>query len=331
LERVHGQAKQELPAAAIRVRGLTKVYGGRRGQTGKRALDGVDLDIPRGTLFGLLGPNGAGKSTLINILAQLVNPTAGTAEIWGHDLAKAPRRAASAIGVVPQELNLDAFFTPRELLDFQAGLYGVPPKERRTEELLATVGLTERADSYARALSGGMRRRLMVAKAMVHSPPILVLDEPTAGVDIELRQSLWTHIRGLKRSGVTVLLTTHYLEEAQELCDTIAIINHGKLIACDSTSALLHRLDRKELTITLEADLAEVPEPLRRFQVHLATPRRLVFHYRPSTARIGDILEAVRGAGLAIADLSTYESDLEDLFLHLTGSRATGPTREAAP
>jgi ABC-2 type transport system ATP-binding protein len=328
----HVTDTSRLPAAAIRVRGLTKVYRRRgSGQSGpmRPALDGVDLDIPRGSLFGLLGPNGAGKSTLINILAQLVLPTAGTAEIWGHDLGREPRRAAAAIGVVPQELNLDAFFTPRELLDFQAGLYGVPPRERRTGELLATVGLTEKADAYARALSGGMRRRLMVAKAMVHSPPVLVLDEPTAGVDIELRQSLWAHIRTLKRAGVTILLTTHYLEEAQELCDTIAIINHGKLIACDSTSALLRRLDRKEMTLTLDADLDAVPPAFARFQVHLVPPRRLVFHYRPSETRIGDILEAVRGAGLGIADLSTYESDLEDLFLHLTGARGS-TAREAA-
>jgi ABC-2 type transport system ATP-binding protein len=329
---VHGQVKERpLPADAIRVRGLTKDYAGRRGAATKRALDGVDLAIPRGSLFGLLGPNGAGKSTLINILAQLVNPTAGTAEIWGHDLAREPRQAAAAIGIVTQELNIDPFFSPRELLDFQAGLYGVPPRERRTEQLLATVGLTEKADAYARQLSGGMRRRLMVAKAMVHAPPVLVLDEPTAGVDIELRQSLWEHIRALKRSGVTVLLTTHYLEEAQELCDTIGIINHGKLIACDSTSALLRRLDRKELTITLDADLAALPEALARFQVHLVPPRRLVFHYQPSTTRIADILEAVRGAGLGIADLSTYDSDLEDLFLHLTGSRAGTPAAAEAP
>jgi len=321
----------DLPDAAIRVRGLTKIYAASRKQPGKLALDKVDLDIPRGSLFGLLGPNGAGKSTLINILAGLVNKTAGTAEIWGHNTDRRPRQAAAAIGVVPQELNLDAFFTPRELLDFQAGLYGVPPRERRTDELLATVGLTDKADAYARALSGGMRRRLMVAKAMVHAPPVLVLDEPTAGVDVELRQSLWNHVRSLKRSGVTILLTTHYLEEAQELCDTIAIINHGKVIARDSTQALLRRLDRKEMTIVLEADLDAVPAALTPFQVHLTPPRRLVFHYRPSLTRIGDILEAVRGAGLGIADLSTQESDLEDLFLHLTGPQTkSGPGREAA-
>ncbi|MCW5772472.1 MAG: ABC transporter ATP-binding protein [Rhodospirillaceae bacterium] len=307
---------------AIRLEGLTKVYAGSKRRPGKRALDAVDLAIPRGSLFGLLGPNGAGKSTLINILAGLVNKTAGRAEIWGYDIDRDKRAAAASIGIVPQELNLDAFFTPRELLDFQAGLYGVPPKARRTEELLATVGLADKADAFARTLSGGMRRRLMVAKAMVHAPPVLVLDEPTAGVDVELRQSLWNHVRSLKRAGVTVLLTTHYLEEAQELCDAIAIINHGKVIACDSTQALLRRMDRKELTITLEADIEVVPASLARFQVHLTPPRRLVFHYRPSATRIGDILETVRGAGLGIADLSTQESDLEDLFLHLTGPQA---------
>jgi ABC-2 type transport system ATP-binding protein len=331
---VHGQIAEKSgpPAAAIRVSGLTKVYAGGGRRPAKRALDAVDLAIPRGSLFGLLGPNGAGKSTLINILAQLVRKTSGTAEIWGNDLDRAPRQAAAAIGVVPQELNLDAFFTPREILEFQAGLYAVPPRERRTAELLATVGLTEKADSFARTLSGGMRRRLMVAKAMVHSPPVLVLDEPTAGVDIELRQSLWGHMRRLKRAGVTILLTTHYLEEAQELCDTIAIINHGKVIACDNTQALLRRLDRKEITITLEDDLAAVPAALARFQVHLVPPRRLVFHYRPSATRIADILAAVRDAGLGIADLSTYESDLEDLFVHLTSAPpATAAAQEAAP
>jgi ABC-2 type transport system ATP-binding protein len=321
---VHGQFDDGagLPDAAIRLRGLTKVYAGHRRGAGRRALDAVDLDIPRGALFGLLGPNGAGKSTLINILAGLVNKSGGTAAIWGFDLDRQARHAAAAIGVVPQELNLDAFFTPREILDFQAGLYGVPPRERRTEALLDTVGLSDKADSFARTLSGGMRRRLMVAKAMVHSPPVLVLDEPTAGVDVELRQSLWNHVRSLKRAGVTILLTTHYLEEAQELCDTIAIINHGKVIACDSTQALLKRMDRKELTITVEGDLDAVPAPLGRFQVHLASPRRLVFRYRPSATRMGDILEAVREAGLGVADLSTQESDLEDLFLHLTGAGA---------
>ena len=310
------------PDLAVRVMGLSKTYAGSKRTAPKRALDAVDLDIPRGSLFGLLGPNGAGKSTLINILGGLVNKTAGTAEIWGIDIGQAPRQSRAAIGIVPQELNLDAFFTPREMLELQAGMYGLAPKERRTEALLETVGLADKADAYARTLSGGMRRRLMVAKAMVHSPPVLVLDEPTAGVDVELRQQLWGHVRALNEAGVTILLTTHYLEEAQELCDRIAIINHGKVIACDTTAALLKRLDRKELTIVLTRDLFSLPPELEKFKVELLPPRRLVFRYRPSETRIRDILAAVRGAGLDIGDLSTQESDLEDLFLELTGKDA---------
>ncbi len=311
-----------IPDAAIRVRGLTKIYPGVQRRAPNTALEAVDLEIPRGSLFGLLGPNGAGKSTLINVLAGIVVKTAGKAEIWGIDIDAAPRQSRAAIGVVPQELNLDAFFTPRALLDLQAGLYGVPPRERRTEALLDLVGLAPQADAYARTLSGGMRRRLMVAKAMVHAPPVLVLDEPTAGVDVQLRRMLWGHIRALNRSGTTVLLTTHYLEEAEELCDRIAIINHGKVIACDRTEALLRRLDRKELTITLANDLAALPPALRTFSVQHHPPRRLVFHLKASQTRIADVLEAVRMAGLTIADLSTYESDLEDLFLNLTSPPA---------
>ena len=301
---------------AVSVRQLTKVYRGKGAP--KPALNTVDLDIPRGMIFGLLGPNGAGKSTLINILAGMVIKTSGSVAIWGHDIDRRPRQAAAAIGIVPQELNLDAFFTPREMLNVQAGMYGVPPKERRTDELLATVGLTDKADAYSRTLSGGMRRRLMVAKAMVHSPPVLVLDEPTAGVDVELRQQLWEHVRLLNRRGTTVLLTTHYLEEAQELCDSIAIINHGNVIACDTTEALLKRLDRKELTITLTRNLDALPDALAEFDVDQPSPRRLVFSYRPSQTRVRDILTAVRGCGLDIGDLTTHEADLEDLFIELT-------------
>lgn len=310
------------PDMAVRIKGLSKTYRGGKRTMPKQALTDVDLDIPRGSLFGLLGPNGAGKSTMINILAGLVNKTSGSAEIWGIDIAKNPRQARAAIGVVPQELNLDAFFTPREMLEVQAGMYGLAPSERRTDQLLATVGLADKANAYPRTLSGGMRRRLMVAKAMVHSPPVLVLDEPTAGVDVELRQQLWGHVRALNKAGVTILLTTHYLEEAQELCDRIAIIDHGEVIADDTTSALLTRLDRKELTIILTRDLFELPGDLDDFNVELLPPRRLVFRYRPSETRIRDILSAVRGAGLDIGDLSTQESDLEDLFLELTGKDA---------
>jgi ABC-2 type transport system ATP-binding protein len=223
------------PEYAVELRALDKRYAASGHGASKHALIEVDLAIPRGALFGLLGPNGAGKSTLINILAGLVNKTSGEAAIWGFDIDRAPRRARSAIGVVPQELNIDPFFTPRELLELQAGLYGVPPEERRSDEILGILGLSDKAEAYARTLSGGMRRRLMVAKAMVHDPPVLVLDEPTAGVDVELRQQLWAHVRELNRRGTTILLTTHYLEEAEELCDQIAIINHGRIIACDTT------------------------------------------------------------------------------------------------
>src|SRR5499426_1551537 len=207
----------ELPAAAVAISGLNKTYRGKRGEE-KQALIDIDLEIPRGSLFGLLGPNGAGKSTLINILAQLVIKSSGRVAIWRVDLDRAPRAAAAAIGVVPQELNIDPFFTPHELLDLQAGLYGVPKAERRTNEILAAVGLADKAKAYTRTLSGGMRRRLMVAKALVHKPPVLVLDEPTAGVDVELRQALWQFIRRLNRDGHTLVLTTHYLEEAEARC-----------------------------------------------------------------------------------------------------------------
>ncbi|HSV28294.1 MAG TPA: ABC transporter ATP-binding protein, partial [Candidatus Omnitrophota bacterium] len=230
------QTLSRMPANAIAAEGLRKVYNGKNGA--KIALDGVSLAIPRGSFFGLLGPNGAGKSTFINILAGLVKKTEGHVTVWDRDIDRDPRGAKAAIGVVPQELNLDPFFTPRELLDVQAGMYGVPRAERRTMEILEAVGLADKADSYARTLSGGMRRRLLVAKAMVHTPPVLILDEPTAGVDIELRQNLWAYVRELNARGTTVVLTTHYLEEAEELCDQIAIINRGKLVAQDTTRNL---------------------------------------------------------------------------------------------
>jgi ABC-2 type transport system ATP-binding protein len=305
------------PVHAVEVKGLTKTYRGRRGAALRQALKGVDLAIPRGSIFGLLGPNGAGKSTLINILAGLVIKSGGEARVWGHDVETDSRRTRSAIGVVPQELNLDAFFTPRELLELQAGLYGVPKKERRTAELLAAVELTDKADAYARTLSGGMRRRLMVAKAMVHNPPVLVLDEPTAGVDVELRRALWAYVRKLNAAGTTVLLTTHYLEEAQELCDRIAIIHEGALVANDTTKNLLARIDSKCVTITIDRDVAEVPAPMRANGWESIGPRRLKLVYQPSKGTIGQLLTAVTMNGFTITDLSTEETDLEDIFLQL--------------
>jgi ABC-2 type transport system ATP-binding protein len=314
------QPTSPVPANALEIEGLTKIYAPRGSMPAKTALDRVDLVVPRGEIFGLLGPNGAGKSTLINILAGLVNKTGGRARIWDIDIDVDPRGSRGAIGIVPQELNLDAFFTPRELLELQAGLYGVPKAERRTAEILAAVGLADKADAYARTLSGGMRRRLLVAKALVHAPPVLVLDEPTAGVDIELRQSLWRYVRELNAAGTTVVLTTHYLQEAEELCDRIAIINHGRVVACDTKAALLARLDAKEMRVTIDRDLVAVPAALVPFAVTLDGARTLVMQYRPSRTRVDDLLAAIRGEGIAIVDISTRESDLEDLFLQLVRS-----------
>lgn len=315
-------SRDELPARAIEIRGLRKTYAGNARQPPKEALVGVDLDVPRGSVFGLLGPNGAGKSTLINILAGLVVKTAGTASVFGVDIDRNPRRARLAIGVVPQELNLDAFFTPREALELQAGLYGVPRRERATDAILAAVGLAEKADSYSRSLSGGMRRRLLVAKALVHRPPVVVLDEPTAGVDVELRRSLWAYMRELNARGVTVVLTTHYLEEAEALCDRIAIIDRGRLVADDDKAALIRRLDEKELALTLDPAPAVPPEALAGLGAALSPDGRVTVRYRPSQAKVGTILDAIRAAGFSIVDLQTREADLEELFLRLTGSRA---------
>jgi ABC-2 type transport system ATP-binding protein len=309
----------ELPALAIEIKNLNKTYQSRR-RPSKQALIDFSLEVPRGSFFGLLGPNGAGKSTMINIMAGLVKKTSGTVKIWNHDIDHAERHARCAIGVVPQELNLDPFFTPRELLDVQAGLYGVPKAERRTEEILEVVGLSDKADSYARALSGGMRRRLLVAKAMVHTPPIIVLDEPTAGVDVELRQQLWRYVRSLNARGTTILLTTHYLEEAEELCDRIAIINHGKLVAHDTKSALLRRLDNKSVTLVLAQEIRELPDAFKNFHASLPAPNEILINYRPSSHAMRDILETARACALPIADIRTDEVDLEDIFLQLTSA-----------
>lgn len=307
---------------AVEIRHLRKVYRPSGGRGEKVALKDISLDIPRGSIFGLLGPNGAGKSTLINILAGLALKTAGTATIWGYEVADDPRMARASIGVVPQELNLDAFFMPHELLEIQAGFYGVPPRERRTAELLAAVGLNDVSEAMAHTLSGGMRRRLMVAKAMVHNPPVLVLDEPTAGVDVELRRSLWQHVRKLNAAGTTVLLTTHYLEEAEELCDRIAIIHQGELVANDTKDNLLRRLDNKRVTVTVDRDLTEVPAHMKTQGWALVGPRQLSLVHRPSKGGIGSLLLAVPMSGLAIIDITTEETDLEDIFLQLTRSVA---------
>ena len=305
--------------AAIAIRDLQKTYQG-----GKRALDGVSIDVPRGQIFGLLGPNGAGKSTLINILAGMVVKSGGTASIWGFDIDEHPRNAKRAIGVVPQEIIFDPFFTPRESLEIQAGLYGVRKADRRTMELLRAMRLEDKADAYARTLSGGMKRRLLVAKAMVHSPPILVLDEPTAGVDVELRQQLWDYVRSLNAQGVTIVLTTHYLEEAEQLCDRIAIINHGKVIANEPTRALVNMAQEKVVEVTVDRDLAAAPAASCFDKIEFDGERTLTITYRKDRVNAGQVLDALQSEGLGIVEVSTREPDLEDVFLNLTRAAADG-------
>jgi ABC-2 type transport system ATP-binding protein len=311
--------------AALSVRNLTKTYS-----NGKQALKSVSLDVPQGSLFGLLGPNGAGKSTLINILAGLVTKTSGEASIWGVDIDKDQRNSKMHIGVVPQELVFDAFFTPYEILELQAGLYGLPPARRRTMELLRAVKLDDKAHAYSRTLSGGMKRRLLVAKAMVHAPPVLILDEPTAGVDIELRQQLWAYVKELHASGVTVVLTTHYLEEAQELCDRIAIVNHGEVIANASKEEMMAQAAEKRLVVTVDKDMNVIPTGLENFQVALRSKRRIAFTYDKHSAQAGQMLLALGQAGFGIEDVSTEEADLEDVFLHLTQAPMSAAPKVAA-
>ncbi|THD74034.1 ABC transporter ATP-binding protein [Thalassobius vesicularis] len=305
---------------AIEIRGLRKVYGGQHGQPPKEALKGVDLDIPRGSVFGLLGPNGAGKSTLINILAGLVVKTEGSVRIWGFDQDVNPRQSRASIGVMPQELNLDPFFTPRGALEVQAGLYGVPKSQRRADEILRLVGLQDKAEAYARTLSGGMRRRLLLGKALVHQPHILVLDEPTAGVDIELRQMLWENVRMLNRQGMTIILTTHYLEEAEEMCDEIAIINQGTLVARDTTANLLGSIDAKTMIIQPDHPPAQLPQA-EGVEVSTRPGGAIALSYHARQTSAEAVLAAVHAAGIRIRDVKTEEADLQDVFLELTRSR----------
>lgn len=307
---------------AIEISKLNKTYKAAGKSPEKVALHDIDLTIPRGSIFGLLGPNGAGKSTIINIMAGLVTKTSGTVKIWDIDMDVDARNTKTAIGVVPQEINYDPFFTPIQLLDIQAGLYGVPKEERRSMELLELMGLGDKANAYTRSLSGGMRRRLMVAKAMVHSPPILVLDEPTAGVDIELRQQLWENVRELNRKGVTVLLTTHYLEEAEELCDRIAIINHGRIVANEEKETLLSRIDNKEIRFRLDRPMESIPGDLQKFSPEKEGRRTLLVRYSPGDQCVGEVIDIIKKSGYEIVDISTDESDLEDVFIGLTSAKA---------
>lgn len=305
---------------AIEISDLRKTYKASRKSPAKEALKGIDLIVPRGSIFGLLGPNGAGKSTMINILAGLVNKSSGTAKICGYDIESQTREARASIGIVPQEIAMDVFFTPRQALDIQAGYYGVPKSERRTDEILEALGLSDKRDAYVRQLSGGMKRRLLIAKALVHNPPVLILDEPTAGVDIELRRQLWTYVEELHRRGTTVILTTHYLEEAEALCDQIAIIHNGKIAANESKTSLLSRLDKRKLVITPTESVNAIPKALSDLDVTREDNGDIVISYRAGTDSISGLLNRFKESGLSIGDLRTEEPDLEDVFMALTYS-----------
>jgi ABC-2 type transport system ATP-binding protein len=311
-------------APAIELVGLSKTYAGTKKAPAKTALHGIDLTIPRGSIFGLLGPNGAGKSTAINILSGLVNKTAGTARIMGYDIETDTRRARAAIGIVPQEIAMDVFFTPYQALELQAGYYGVPKRERRSEEILDALGLLDKRDAYVRQLSGGMKRRLLIAKALVHNPPVLILDEPTAGVDIELRRQLWDYVQLLHQRGTTVILTTHYLEEAEALCDQIAIIHQGRIVANESKDAMLSRMDKRMLVITPTDPITAVPDALADLAA-VVEDGALIISYTKGTDSVTALLNRVKEAGLSIADLRTDQPDLEDIFLQLTYGSDVAP------
>lgn len=306
---------------AIEIKDLRKTYKKTRKAEAKEALKGVDLVVPRGSIFGLLGPNGAGKSTLINILSGLVVKSGGSAQICGHDIDTDTRQARASIGVVPQEIAMDVFFTPYQALELQAGYYGVPKAERRSEEILAALGLSDKRDAYVRQLSGGMKRRLLIGKALVHNPPVLILDEPTAGVDIELRRQMWDYVQELHKRGTTIILTTHYLEEAEALCDRIAIIHNGEVTANEEKTALLSRLDKRTLVITPTEKIDSIPESLSGLGAILLDNGALSITYRSGKDSISGMLNQVKAAGLSIADLRTEEPDLEDVFMALTYDR----------
>ena len=297
---------------AIEVSNLTKSYKGNT----ESALNRISINIPNGSIFGILGPNGAGKSTFINILGGLTLKSEGMVKICGINIDDDPKSARGAIGVVPQEVNIDPFFTPIQVLNFQAGLYGLKRKEINNLEILKQVNLEKQADAYSRSLSGGMRRRLMVAKAMVHSPPVLVLDEPTAGVDVELRKKLWRFIQQLNLDGVTIILTTHYLEEAESLCDYIAIINGGKVVKCETKNNLMDMINEKEIKIKLSDEISNVPPSLKKY-VKGFKKNELILKYDRNIMNTGKLVRLISQSSLNIKELYTKDPDLEEVFLKL--------------
>ena len=304
---------------ALKVEKLTKIYS-KKSSNEIRALNNLNLEVKEGEIFGLLGPNGAGKTTFLNILAGTVIKNSGNVNVWGFDLDKNPRQVRASIGIVPQEVNLDAFFSPKNLLELQAGLYGIPKKDRITDTILNLVSLEKQSNSYARSLSGGMKRRLLIAKAMVHRPPILVLDEPTAGVDVELRKNLWSNVRALNKQGVTIILTTHYLYEAQEMCNKIAIIDKGNLIALDTTDNLLDSIKTKKIIFKVRKINTINSENLNGVKFSYNLNNEITALYERKKHKIDEIITKVKDAGMEIYDISTDEGDLEDVFIQLTKS-----------
>ena len=304
---------------ALKVEKLTKIYS-KKSSNEIKALNNLNLEVKEGEIFGLLGPNGAGKTTFLNILAGTVIKNSGKVDVWVFDLDKNPRQVRASIGIVPQEVNLDAFFSPKDLLELQAGLYGIPKKDRITDTILKLVSLEKQANSYARSLSGGMKRRLLIAKAMVHRPPILVLDEPTAGVDVQLRQNLWNNIKALNRQGVTIILTTHLMYEAEEMCNKIAIINKGNLIALDTKDNLLDSIKTKKIIFKVKKINTINPEDLNGIKFSYNSNNEITALYEKKKHKIDQIINKVKDAGMEIYDISTDEGNLEDVFIDLTKS-----------
>jgi ABC-2 type transport system ATP-binding protein len=302
----YNNGRNKIMTDAILLEKLTKNYGT------KKAIDNIDLKVPKGSIFGLLGPNGAGKSTIINILAGLTTKTSGKASIMGIDIEAEPQTAKYQIGVVPQEIVLDTFFPLREALEFYAGYYGIRPKDRKTDEIIEALGLKDKVMATSRQLSGGMKRRFLVAKAMVHSPKVLILDEPTAGVDIDLREQLWAYVKELNKRGTTIILTTHYLEEAQELCDQIAFINHGKIIKSDRKDNLLSTLSSRKMVIDLEGKFD--PSKVKSLKLNIDRVNDHQIHIDLMGRDIGEVISGLQGAGLVIRDLSVEQADLSEVF-----------------
>jgi len=304
---------------ALKVEKLTKIYSNKSSKE-IRALNELNLEVKEGEIFGLLGPNGAGKTTFLNILAGTVIKNSGSVNVWGYNLDDNPRQVRASIGIVPQEVNLDAFFSPKKLLELQAGLYGIPKKDRITETILKLVSLEHQADAYARSLSGGMKRRLLIGKAMVHRPPILVLDEPSAGVDVQLRQNMWKNIKTLNEQGVTIILTTHLMHEAEEMCNKIAIINKGNLIALDTTQNLLNSIKTKKITFKVNKINSKVLKNLNGIKFSNNFGNEINVSYERKKHKIEEIINIIKNADMEIYDISTDEGNLEDVFIDLTKS-----------